>query len=326
MTIRYKDVLYPDEYGLHCGTKEVPVPILDLLYAEKPTGVVGNRTRQDVLFAQEEPQVRVRLAEEMAGGYMDVTSTLEDDTMKLRLNTHYDMHGETNPSYFRVDAWLKQLHAVNHEISVTDTFTDTLSTDSVRNLNNTAEDIAYLLDMMNSQEHPINLPRLIDFDSADALSVLVHAVRQYEDDQPLRRVRVNSVAQCGESMELDVTRYGVSDETRMHIEYNDANKSVTLKASSRPVFGSPVSKMKHIQAGTNTFVIGSGGAHQKDQIAIAHHEETFQYGAPKSVWLFKDDLAECLTSLNTDARQRGRVSIDETPSVDDLLSPEGPSM
>lgn len=321
MTIRYKDVLYESEYGLHCGTKEVPVPILDLLYAEKPTGVVGNRTRQDVIFAQEEPQIRVRLAEEMVGGYMDVTSTLEDDAMKLRLNTHYDMHGETNPSYFRVDAWLKQLHAVNHEISVTDKFTDTLSTDSVRKLNNTAEDIIYLLDMVNSQEHPIILPRLIDFDSANALSVLVHAVRQYEDDQPLRKVLVNVVAQCGERMELDVTRYGVSDETRMHIDYDDANKSVTLKVSSRPVFGSPVSKMKHIQAGTNTFVIGPGDTYQRDQIVIAYHEETFQYGAPKSVWLFKSDLEECLTSMNTNARRRGQVSIDETPSIGDLLSP-----
>lgn len=321
MTIRYKDVLYENEYGLHCGTKEVPTPILDLLYAEKPTGVLGNRTRNGTLFAQDAPRIRVRLAEEMVGGYMDVTSTLEDDTMKLRLNTHYDMHGETNPSYFRIDAWLKQSHAVNHEISVTDKFTDTLSTDSVRNLNNTAEDIIYLLDMVNSQEHPIILPRLIDFDSADALSVLVHAVRQYEDDQPLRKVRVNVVAQCGECMELDVTRYGVSDETRMHIHYDDTNKSVTLKVSSRPVFGAPTSKMKHVQAGTNTFVIGPDDTYQRDQIAIAHHEETFQYGAPKSVWLFKDDLVECLTSMDTNARRRGQVSIDETPSIGDLLSP-----
>ena len=321
MTIRYKDVLYENEYGLHCGTKEVPAPILDLLYAEKPTGVLYNRTRNGTLFAQDAPRIRVRLAEEMVGGYMDVTSTLEDDTMKLRMNTHYDMHGETNPSYFRVDAWLKQLHALNHEVSVTDKFTDTLNADSVRNLNNTAEDIAYLLDTMNSHTYPIVLSDRLDINSVDALSVLVHAVRQYEDDQPLRKVRVNVVAQCDERMELDVTRYGVSDETRIHIDYDDTNKSVTLKASSRPVFGAPTSKMKHVQAGTNIFVIGPGDTYQRDQIAIAHHEETFQYGAPKSVWLFKSDLEECLTSMNTDARRRGQVSINETPSIGDLLSP-----
>lgn len=326
MTIRYKDVLYENEYGLHCGTKEVPTPILDLLYAEKPTGVLYNRTRNGTLFAQDTPRIRVRLAEEMIGGYMDVTSTLEDDTMKLRLNTHYDMHGETNPSYFRVDAWLKQLHALDHEVSVTDKFTDTLSTDSVRNLTNTAEDIAYLLDMMNSHTYPIILSDRLDIDSVDALSVLVHAVQRYADDQKLHSVRVNMIAQSPDSMEFEVTRYGVSDETRMHIYYDDTNKSVTLKASSRPVFGAPTSKMKHVQAGTNTFVIGPGDTYQRDQIAIAYHEETFQYGAPKSVWSFKDDLAECLTSMNTNARRRGQVSIDETPSIGDLLSPEGPSM
>ena len=321
MTIRYKDVLCENEYGLHCGTKEVPTPILDLLYAEKPTGVLGNRTRNGTLFAQDAPRIRVRLAEEMIGGYMDVTSKLEDDTMKLRLNTQYDMHGETNPSYFRVDARLKQLHALNHEVSVSDKFTDTLSAESVRELINRTEDTAYLLDVMNSQEHSIVLSDRLDINSVDALSVLAHAVRQYEDDQPLRKVRVNVVAQCGERMELDVTRYGVSDETRIHIDYDDMNKSVTLKTSSRPVFGAPTSKMKHVQAGTNTFVIGPGDTYQKDQIAIVHHEETFQYGAPKSVWLFKSDLEECLTSMNTDARRRGQVSIDETPSICDLLSP-----